>query len=116
MGEVIARIRLHGNHTSTELDALVDTGATFTKIRSPLAATLGLQVEREVSIELGDKRVVRRGIATVEIEVEGERGRVPIAIGEAEETPLLGYTTLEILGFKVDPITRKLEKTRAIEY
>lgn len=30
--------------------------------------------------------------------------------------PIIGYTTLEILGFKVNPVTRRLEKTTAIEY
>jgi len=39
-----------------------------------------------------------------------------VAIAENEERPLLGYTTLEILGFKVNPITTKLEKTVAVEY
>jgi len=33
-----------------------------------------------------------------------------------EEKPLIGYTTLELLGFKVNPITRRLEKAIPIEY
>jgi predicted aspartyl protease len=28
---------------------------------------------------------------------------------------VIGYTTLEILGFKVNPVTGKLERTPAIE-
>jgi len=32
------------------------------------------------------------------------------------EKGLLGYTALEVLGFKVNPLTRRLEKTFAIEY
>ena len=39
-----------------------------------------------------------------------------MTVGGAEEKPLLGYTALEILGFKVNPISRKLEKATAIEY
>jgi len=38
-----------------------------------------------------------------------------VAIGE-EEKPLIGYTTFELLGFKVNPITGKLERAMPIEY
>jgi len=38
------------------------------------------------------------------------------AIGEEGERAFIGYTTLELLGFKVNPITGKLERTFAIEY
>ena len=49
------------------------------------------------------------------MEIEGVRRPVLVAIGE-EERPLVGYTALELLGFKVNPITRKLEKAMPIEY
>jgi predicted aspartyl protease len=39
-----------------------------------------------------------------------------VAIGGEDEQILLGYTALEILGFKVNPVTGKLERTVAIEY
>jgi len=44
-----------------ELEAVVDTDATFTKIPESVASELGLQIEYEAEVELGDKRVVRRG-------------------------------------------------------
>jgi len=44
------------------------------------------------------------------------RRPVLIAIGGDDERPIIGYTTLELLGFKINPITGKLEKTSAIEY
>lgn len=39
-----------------------------------------------------------------------------MAIGGKGEKPVIGYTTLEILGFKVNLLTGKLERTAAIEY
>jgi predicted aspartyl protease len=58
---------------------------------------------------------VLRDLAVGEVEVEGVKRPLPVAIGEDEETPVIGYTTLEILGFKVSPVTGKLERRPAIE-
>jgi len=60
-----------------ELEAIVGTGATFTKIPESVASELGLQVEYEVEVELGGKRVVRRGIALGEVEIENVRRPSP---------------------------------------
>ena len=39
-----------------------------------------------------------------------------IAIGEEGERPLIGYTALEVLGFKVNQVTGELGKASTIEY
>jgi predicted aspartyl protease len=64
---------------------------------------------------LGDGRTVTRGLALGEVEIEGVKRPVLVAIGGDEEAPIIGYTTLENLGFKVNPITRRLERAPAIE-
>ena len=104
------------NGRFAELEALVDTGATFTKIPKSIASKLGLQAKYATDVELGDKRIIRRELALGEVEIEDVRRPVLIAIGGDDERPLIGYTTLELLGFKINPITGKLEKTYAIEY
>ncbi len=117
MGETLTKFRVYGSDGRfVELEAIVDTGATFTKIPESVALKLGLQAKYETEVELGDKRIVRRGLALGEVEIENVRRPVLIAIGKEEEKPIIGYTTLELLGFKVNPITGKLEKTFAIEY
>ncbi|MBS7611157.1 retroviral-like aspartic protease family protein [Candidatus Bathyarchaeota archaeon] len=117
MGETAVKFKVYGPYGfSTELEAIVDTGATFTKIPESVASELGLQVNYEAEVELGDGRVVKRGLALGEVEIESVRRPVLIAVGGEEERPIVGYTTLELLGFKVNPITGKLEKTLAIEY
>jgi predicted aspartyl protease len=98
-----------------ELEGLVDTGATFTKIPGWAASKIGLQAIYKAEVMLGDGRTVTRGLAYGEVEIEGIRRLVPVAIGGDEEMPVIGYTALEILGFKVNPVTGKLEKTPAIE-
>lgn len=117
MGETRIAFKIYGmDGQAAELEAVVDTGATFTKIPRALASILGLQVKYETGVELGDGRIVKRGLALAEVEIEGVRRPVLVAVGGEEEKPLIGYTTLEVLGFKVNPVTGRLERTIAIEY
>jgi aspartyl protease family protein len=116
MGETNALLVVYGARGSVEIDALVDTGATFTKIPRSAAQKAGLEETYQTPVQLGDGTTITRFLALAEVEVEGIRRPMLVAISEEGETPLLGYTTLEILGFKVNPVTRGLEKTAAIEY
>jgi len=117
MGETRAQFEIHGaDGKSMELEALVDTAATFTKVPESVAVKLGLKAQYEAEVQLSDGRILKRRLALAEVEIEGVRRPVLVAIGGEDEQALLGYTTLEIMGFKVNPITGKLEKTVAIEY
>jgi predicted aspartyl protease len=115
VGETRVKFRVYSGGVFVELEGLVDTGATFTKIPKWAASKIGLQAIYKAEVMLGDGRTVTRGLAYAEVEMEGIRRLVPVAIGGDEEMPVIGYTTLEILGFKVNPVTGKLEKTPAIE-
>lgn len=117
MGETRTHFKIYGiDGEVAELEALVDTGATFTKISGPLASAVGLEAKYETDVELADGRRVKRGLALAEVELEEVKRPVLITIGGEEDKPLIGYTTLEVLGFKVNPITGKLKRTVAIEY
>jgi clan AA aspartic protease len=116
MSETRVLLKLFSPLGSIEVEALADTGATFTKIPKDAAAKLGLEVKYQTPIELADRRIITRRLALAEIEIEGVRRPALVAVAGNEETPLLGYTTLEALGFKVNPLTRKLEKAVATEY
>ncbi len=116
MGETTVLLKIYGSAGSAEVEMLVDTGATFTKIPRSMVDEVGLEVKYETSVELGDGTIITRQLALAEVEVEEVRMPVLVAISDGTETPLLGLTTLEILGFKVNPVTRSLEKTPAIEY
>jgi clan AA aspartic protease len=116
MGETRTQFKVCGaNGEPVDLEAVVDTGATFSKIPSSIAARLGLEAKYETEVELGDGRVIKRKLALLQVEIEQVRRPVLVAIGEAEK-PLIGYTTLELLGFKVNRITGKLERAMPTEY
>lgn len=116
MGEVSVRLKIYGPTATRELEALVDTGATYTKIPKAVAEGVGLQLEYETEIELLDKRLVRRKLGLALVEIEGVRRPVIVSVSEDDEQPLIGYTTLELLEFSVNPLTRKLERAWPIEY
>jgi nucleoside-diphosphate-sugar epimerase/predicted aspartyl protease len=116
MGETRTQFKVYGaNGQAADSEAVVDTGATFSKIPGSIATKLGLEAKYETEVELGDGRVIKRKLALADLEIEGVRRPALVAIGE-EERPSIGYTAMEILGFKVNPITRKLEKAMPIEY
>ena len=94
----------------------MDTSATFTKVPLDIGGKLGLKVRRKVAVSLSDERAVERGLCYAEAEVDGVRDLIPITLDPEGEEPLVGYTTLEVLGFRVNPITRRLETTTPIEY
>jgi aspartyl protease family protein len=115
MGETRVKFKVYNGERFAELEGLVDTGATFTKIPRSVASEIGLQVKYKVEVKLGDRRTVTRGLALGEVEMESVKRPVLVAIGGDEEMPIIGYTTLEVLGFKVSPVTGVLERTPAIE-
>jgi predicted aspartyl protease len=115
MGETRVKFRVYSGEQYTELEGLVDTGATFTKIPRSAASKIGLHTKYEAEVMLGDGRTMKRGLAPAEVEIEGVKSPILIAIGGDEEMPIIGYTTIEVLGFKVNSVTGKLERTPAIE-
>ena len=58
---------------------------------------------------------ITRRLALADVEIDGVRRPVLVSVGGDKDRPLLGYTTLEALGFKVNPVTHALGPTRAIE-
>ena len=116
MGETIVTMTVHGPRGSRQVAGVADTAATCTKIPSATAEALGLQARFETQVELGDGRTVTRQLALAEVEIEDVRRPVLVALAEDGEQSLVGYTTLEALGFKVDTAKHALERRTATEY
>lgn len=115
MGETKVSFKIYGPDDQVELEAIADTGATFAKIPESTASRLKLKADYEVPVEVGDGRIINRKFVIALAELEGVRRPIPITIGKEREKILLGYTALEILGFRVNPVTGKLEKVIARE-
>ncbi len=116
VGETRVIVRLHGPTGSTELEMLVDTGSTLTKIPMSVARRIGLVVKQSAKVKLADGSLKDRGLSQAEIELGGKRMSMPLLIGPDGEEALLGLTTLELFELKVNPTEQRLEPSRWIEY
>ena len=90
------------------VEALVDTGATFTILPGSMLRRLGVEPQRSGSFELADGSLRTYSVAETYLQVEGEEVHCPVVFGDDGMQPILGAVTLEILGFAVDPARKRL--------
>ena len=103
-----------GGQQFVDVEALVDTGATYTSIPGDILSQLGIEVRESRTFELADDRVVEYPVGYASIRLE-EREIIALVVFALEGTgPLLGATALETAGFGVDPIHRRLVPVPAL--
>ena len=92
-----------------DLEALVDTGASFPALPDNLVEDLGLPImgEGEAEVAAGKEKV--RLVAGV-AQIEDRTAISYMMVRPKGMTPLIGVVALEQMGFKVDPTTGKLIK------
>ena len=93
--------------TRETVDALVDTGATFSVMPSSLLRRLGIEPTRTRRLRLANGQVEERQTGLAFFEVDGIDGEAMVVFGP-ENLYLLGATTLEVLLLVVDPINKQL--------
>jgi len=93
------------------VEFLADTGAYYTIIPPKLAEELNIKPIAKTKLTLADKRVVEVDISLAYIKILDRDGVFNIAIMDVPK-PLLGVSTLEGLGIKVDQTTGKFEYSR----
>ena len=92
----------------TQLDALVDTGATITAAPASLLRDLGVQpsMRRRFGSAHGETREMDVGQTWVK--VNGEEIITLVLFNDEGTTPLLGALALETAFLGVDPVHQKL--------
>ena len=90
------------------IDALVDTGATYTMLPRSLLMGLGISPPRSRTFGLVDGSTRPFEMADARVRIDGEETVTIVVFGEEAATPLLGAYTLEGLGLSVDPIGQRL--------
>lgn len=93
--EGIIRLRLHGpNHTTNEVDAVVDSGFTsFLALRPEMIAALELSRKNVESFILGDGSLVDLPTYWVELDWDGAVRKVPVQ--SVKDTPLVGMEMMK---------------------
>jgi clan AA aspartic protease len=107
MGETVTEIRIRGPKKSAIIRAVVDTGATNTVLSEELARELGIESTDADEVVLANGSVDKVGIASAEVEIQGIKRTVPVYIYRGN---LIGLTTLEAAGLRVNPVSQQLEK------
>jgi clan AA aspartic protease len=90
------------------VDALVDTGATYSWVPADLLRRLGVEPEEEWPFVLADGREVTYPIGSVRLRFAGRTRSTVTVFGVPDSEPLLGVVTLEELGLAADPVNRRL--------
>ena len=90
-----------------QIEATVDTGALHTMISQSLSEQLHMRHQGYEEFGLADGTLVSYPVGTARVIVLDRDRWCPVIFGPDAEC-LLGATTLEILGFVVDPIAERL--------
>ena len=112
MGLTFLKVEV-GNPSNPEvtetLECLVDYGAIYSVVPTPILEKLGIKpiAEHEFILANGTTIVRKKGIALFKY---GERiGGADVIFGEVDDSILLGVMTLEALGLALDPLRRELK-------
>ena len=96
------------------VEALVDTGATYTSLPASLLARLGVAPQRHLEFELANGEVIVQEIGESRLRVEGVEATRVVVFGTDDAPSLLGADTLEGVTMAVDPAGKRLLPTRAL--
>ncbi len=94
-----------------KLDALVDTGATFTVAPASTLRRLGVSPVEKARFRLANDAVIEREVGETQIRIGGKQFPTAVVFGEEGATVLLGAYTLERALLAVDPVRRRLVPT-----
>ena len=84
-----------------EVEALVDTGSSFTWIPRDTLDRLGVRSEFREEFETIDERTLEREMAVVMVRLDGQTLPTLIIFGDYGTEPVIGAYTLE--GFRLAP-------------
>ena len=93
---------------SERVEALVDTGATYTMLPSSLLRGLGVSPITRLGFTLADGRDVERDVGEVYLRIGDLAFHSPVVFGNDGSEALLGAVTLQIFGLGVDPLHERL--------
>ena len=96
------------------VNALVDTGASYTALPESLLHRLGVKPRVNRRFRLADGRAVRLPLGATVMRFMGEEWPVPVIFAPDDTNPLLGATALEVFSLVVDPNEGRLVPSDAL--
>lgn len=115
MGTFFHDITLIGPAGNREtVNGMVDTGAMFTVVPTPVLERLGVQPFDTIPVRFANADVERWQIGQVQAELDGQRRPILCLFGSPDAPPLIGAHTLEAFLLMVDPVEQKLVPKEAL--
>ena len=90
------------------VEALVDTGATYSTLPASTLRRLGVSPHTRGLFRLADGSRIERDVGQTWVRLEGRGAIVPVIFGDEDAQPLVGAVTLEIFLLGVDPVEGRL--------
>ena len=90
------------------VEAVVDTGATYTWIPRPVLERLGIKPAFKRRLQIADGTVIEREAAQAPVRINDETLMTICLFGDEDSEPLLGAVTLEEFGLGVDSVNQRL--------
>ncbi|MDA0264139.1 MAG: aspartyl protease family protein [Chloroflexi bacterium] len=96
------------------VEALVDTGSSYTWILRRLLEGLGVAPQFQREFETADGRVVQRDLAVTMVRWDCETMPTLVVFGGNGDAVLLGAYTMEGFSLALDPVNRRLIRVRGL--
>lgn len=90
------------------IEFLVDSGAIYSVVPSPILDELGIKPIAEQEFRLADGSTIKRKKGIAMFRYRENVGGADVIFGEPGDHTLLGAFTLEALGLALDPFKREL--------
>ena len=97
------------------MDALVDTGATYSTLPASMLTLLGVSPLVNQEFRLANGEMIHRDIGVANVRIDGRVRITPVVFSDERSHPILGALTLEQFSMAVDPVDLRLVPTSAIE-
>ena len=97
-----------------EVDALVDTGSSYTWVPGSVLERLGVQPSIRMEFETADGRIIEREMAETQVRLDGQTRTRLVVFGDENTTPLMGADTLDGFGLAADPVNHRLVLVRGL--
>ena len=117
MGTFSCPIEVFSNdgRRSVIVDALVDTGSTYTCLPGTVLRELGILPVRNVQAKLADGRVIDDELGEAKVRLQGVESTTIVIFAEEGAPALLGAYTLEGSLLAVDPVELRLVPAIALK-
>lgn len=90
------------------INALVDSGATYTTLPASMLRRLGVAALDNANFILADGSRMQREVGQTWTRLEGKEFIAPVVFGDETAQSLLGAVTLKIFRLGIDPVRQRL--------